>query len=61
MWNSFKLKEGTLRLDAREKFSTVRCLNRFPREAADAQSLEVVKVSLDESLSNLSSGTYPYP
>jgi len=40
--NSFKLKEGRLRLDARGKFFTMRVVrswNRLPREAVDAPSI----------------------
>jgi len=51
-----KLKEGRFRLDIRGKLSTervVRCWNRLPREAVDAQSLEVFKTRLDGLLGNL--------
>jgi len=54
--NSFKLKEGTFRLDIRKKFFTmgeVKQWNRLPREAMDAPSLAVLKARLDGSLSNL--------
>ncbi|PKU45358.1 hypothetical protein llap_4350 [Limosa lapponica baueri] len=59
--NGFKLEEGrlklgTLRLDIRKKFFTVRLVrhwNRLPREVVDAPSLEVFKARLDGALSNL--------
>ncbi|KFV11592.1 hypothetical protein N340_03759, partial [Tauraco erythrolophus] len=54
--NSFKLKEGTFRLDIRQKFFTqkvVRYWNRLPREVVGAPSLEVFKARLDEALGNL--------
>ena len=54
--NGLKLKEGRLRLDVREKFSTlrvVRCWNSLPRESVDAPSLEVLEVRLDGALGNL--------
>jgi len=50
------LKEGRFRLDIRTKFFTMRAVrhwHRLPREVVDAPSLEVFKVSLDGSLSNL--------
>jgi len=52
----FKLKEGTLRLDIREKFFAMRVArhwNRLPREVVDAFSLEVFKARLDGALSSL--------
>ncbi|PKU43336.1 hypothetical protein llap_6358 [Limosa lapponica baueri] len=54
--NSFKLKEGTFKLDIRKKFFAVRVVrhcNRLPREAVDAPSLEVFKARLDGASSNL--------
>ncbi|PKU37848.1 hypothetical protein llap_11847 [Limosa lapponica baueri] len=54
--NSFKLKEGRLRLDIKKKFfsvTVVRHWNRLPREAVCAPSLEVFKARLDGVLSNL--------
>ena len=54
--NSFKLKEGRLRLDIRKKFFTVRVVrhwNRLPREVVNASSLEMFKARLDGALSNL--------
>ena len=54
--NDFKLKEGTIRLDVREKFSTlkeVRHWHRLPREAVGAPSMEVFRARLDESLGSL--------
>ena len=54
--HSFKLKEGRSRLDIRKKFFTVRVVshwNRSPSEAVAAPSLEVFKVRLDKTLSNL--------
>jgi len=46
--NGFKLKEGTYRLDIRNKFFTmmvVRHWTRSPREAVDVPSLEVFKAT----------------
>ena len=43
-------------MDIKKKFFTVRVLrhwNRLPREAVDAPSLEALKASLDEAVSNL--------
>jgi len=50
------LKEGTFRLDARNKFFMMRVLrhwNKLPRVAVDAPSLDVFKASLEVALSNL--------
>jgi len=47
---AFKLREGRFRLDIRGKFFTkriVRCLNRLPREAVRAPSLEAFKARLN--------------
>ncbi|KFQ14770.1 hypothetical protein N330_11861, partial [Leptosomus discolor] len=54
--NGFKLKVGSLRLDIRNKFFTVRLVrhwNRLPREVVDAPSLSVFKARLDGALSSL--------
>ncbi|KFQ93606.1 hypothetical protein Y956_00287, partial [Nipponia nippon] len=54
--NDFKLREGSFRLDIRNKFFTMRVVrhwNRLPRETVDAPSLEVFKARLDGALSNL--------
>jgi len=54
--NSFKLKEGRLRLDVRKTCFTM-CVvsywNRLLREVVDASSVEVFKLRLDGALSNL--------
>ena len=49
--NGFKLKEGRLMWDIRER--VVRCWNRLPREVVDALSLQVFKARLDGALGNL--------
>ena len=54
--SGFKLMEGRFRLDVMGKFfteRTVRCWNRFCREAVDAPSLEVSKTRLDGALASL--------
>jgi len=54
--NSFKLREGRLRLDIRKKFFRMRVVkhwNGLPREVVDAPSLETFKVRLGGALSNL--------
>ena len=47
------MRDGRFRLDVREKFFTVRCWNRLPREAVDASSLEMFKARLDGALGSL--------
>lgn len=54
--NRHKLKEGKLTLDIRSRFFTVRVVrhwHRFPREAVDAPSLQVLKARVEKVLSNL--------
>ena len=54
--NGFKLRDGRLRLDIRKKCCTIRVVkpwNRFPREVAEAPSLETFKARLEGTLSNL--------
>ncbi|KFQ39173.1 hypothetical protein N332_01774, partial [Mesitornis unicolor] len=54
--NGFKLKQGKFRLDIRKKFFTMRVVDqwhRLPREVVEAPSLEISKVRLDRTLSNL--------
>jgi len=54
--NSFKLKEGRVRLDIRKKFFPLRVMRpwpRLPREAVAVPSLAVFKARLDGALSNL--------
>lgn len=53
MWNSFKLKEGTFKLDTRKKCFTltvVRHWNRLGSEVLDAPFLAALKVRLDGDL-----------
>ena len=47
--NTFKLKDGKFRWDARKKFFTIRVV-RLPREVVDASSLETFKIRLDQAL-----------
>ena len=54
--NGFKLRQGRFRLDMRRKFFHTECgdpLNRLPKEAVDAPSLEAFKARLDVALGNL--------
>ena len=54
--NGFKLKEGTFRLDIRNKFFTmgvVKHWHRLPRAVVDFPFLETFKVRLDGAQSNL--------
>jgi len=54
--HGFKLKEGRLRLDIRNKFFPMRVARpwpRLPREAVAVPSLAVFKARLDNALSNL--------
>jgi len=54
--NGFKIKEGTIRLDIRRKFFTLRAVrhwHRLPREAVGAPSLEMLKARLDGALGSL--------
>ncbi|KFQ23369.1 hypothetical protein N332_02592, partial [Mesitornis unicolor] len=54
--NGFKLEKGRFRLDIRKKFFNMRVgnhWNRLPREVVGAPSLEIFKVRLDGTLSNL--------
>jgi len=53
-----KVKIGRCRLDRRKKSFTMRVVqhwNTLPREAADALTLESIKITLDKALSNLTS------
>lgn len=53
--NGFQIKKARFRLYIREKVfivTVVRSWNSLPREVMDAPSLEVLKVRLDEALSN---------
>jgi len=54
--NSFKPKKCSFGLDVRKNFFTVRVVrhwNRFPREAVNAASLQMLKVRLGGALNNL--------
>ena len=51
--NGFKLRQGMFRLDIRRKFFHSEggdALNRLPKEAVDAPSLEAFKARLDVAL-----------
>lgn len=54
---AFKLIQDRFGLDIQKEFFTVvvvvRCLNKLPREAGDALSLEMFKDRCDGALSNL--------
>jgi len=53
--NGFQPKEERFRLYIRKKFFTIRVMrhwSRLPREVVEALSLEVLKVRLNEPLSN---------
>ena len=54
--NGFKLRQGRFRLDLRRKFFHPEggdTLNRLPKEAVDAPSLEAFKARLDVALGSL--------
>ncbi|KFV54899.1 hypothetical protein N341_08677, partial [Tyto alba] len=54
--NSFKLKEGRIRIDMWKKLFTMVVMihwNKLYREVVDAYYLEVFKARLDGALSNL--------
>ena len=54
--NGFKLRQGRFRLDIRKKFFHTEggeALNRLPKEAVDAPSLEAFKARLDVALGSL--------
>ena len=54
--NGFKLRQGRFRLDMRRKFFPPEggdALNRLPKEAVDAPSLEAFKARLDVALGSL--------
>ena len=54
--NGIRLKEKRIRLDTRKKSFSVRVVRqgkRMSRDVADAQSLEALKVRLDQALHSL--------
>ena len=54
--NGFKLRQGRFRLDTRRKFFHTEggdALNRLPKEAVDAPSLQAFKARLDVALGSL--------
>jgi len=54
--NGFKLRQGRFRLDMRRKFFPPEggdALNRLPKEAVDAPSLQAFKARLDVALGSL--------
>lgn len=54
--NGFKLKYRRFRVDIRKKFFTMRMVRhckRLPRDIVDALSLVLLKVKLNQALSNL--------
>ena len=54
--NGFKLRQGRFKLDIRRRFFTQRVVthwNRFPKEVADAPSLDAFKARLDVALGSL--------
>ena len=54
--SGFKLRKGRFKLDIRKTFFTVRVVKhwcRWPREVAEAPSLETFKIRLDGALSSL--------
>jgi len=54
--NGLKFKKSRFRLDIRKKFFMMRLVehwNKLPREVVDTPSLEIFKVRLDRTLSNL--------
>ena len=54
--NGFKLRQGRLRLDMRKRFFHSEggdALNRLPKEAVDAPSLQAFKARLDVALGSL--------
>ena len=51
--NSFKLKEGRFRLDARDTFFTGEVLEEVAQAVVDVPSLKVFKTRLDGALGRL--------